>query len=273
MKKFLLFILVSLLPASGFAASEHEGTFTQHYPGSIFKVSENGLYSVEMLIPAKKLKIGVNAVDIIIHDTKDDDVLGAKITVTPWMPEMGHGVSEQPTVMERGGGLYSIDNILVTMAGIWDLRVKVHKDGIEDSAIFRFPDVHPAGETHEHMPTHTRVPEGLSFSHIAPSKSGIFRVAFLSSTMPVPINKVHGWKLYIESTDGMPVTDAVITIDGDMPEHGHGLPTAPRVKRNLGEGIYELEGMKFQMPGWWVVKFTVSSGEKKDQVTFNLMLQ
>ncbi len=95
----------------------------------------------------------------------------------------------------------------------------------------------------------------------------------MSDSMPVPINKFHGWKVYVETADGKPVTDATIAIDGEMPQHGHGLPTKPRVARNLGGGVYEIEGMKFQMPGWWVVNLTVSSGGVSDRASFNLMLE
>ena len=91
--------------------------------------------------------------------------------------------------------------------------------------------------------------------------------------MPIPINKFLGWKVYVETAAGVPVTDAEISINGEMPQHGHGLPTKPRVTRNLGDGVYEIEGMKFQMPGWWVINLTVSSGGISDRVSFNLMLE
>ena len=54
--------------------------------------------------------------------------------------------------------------------------------------------------------------------------------------------------------------------------HDHGLPTAPRVTETLGEGDYLLEGMKFQMPGHWVVTLAIDAGEGDDSVTFELML-
>lgn len=277
MKRLSILVLIALLlPVQGHADERHsmEGKFTRHYAESLFKVTENGLFSIEMLILGRELKIGINAVDIIIHDAKDHDVLGAEITVTPWMPEMGHGVSEKPAVMERGGGLYSIENIVLTMGGLWDLRVKVKRGDDEDTAVFSFPDVHAAGtETHEHKPAQMEVPEGLNVSHIRMSTKGTFRVAFISDRAPVPVNRVHGWSLYVETADGVPITDAEITISGDMPEHGHGLPTKPSVARNMGDGVYAVEGMKFQMPGWWVVVFTVDSGNRRDKVTFNLMLK
>lgn len=77
----------------------------------------------------------------------------------------------------------------------------------------------------------------------------------------------------METPDGKPVENASITLNGGMPQHGHGLPTEPVVSQYLGNGDYLVEGMKFQMTGWWVVNFYVNAGGKSDQVTFNLMLK
>jgi hypothetical protein len=247
-----------------------EGKFTQHYANSIFKVTEKGRYSVEMIIIGNELKTGMNAVDVIVHDEDDADVMSAEITVTPWMPEMGHGVKEVPKVFERGGGLYSIENVEISMPGLWELRLKIKKGKVKDKVVFEFPDVHPGGMMHEHKPTAAAVPPDLNLSQTVESENGAFRVSYTSDSEPVPVGAVHGWKLYIETPDGKPVTDAEITTDGDMPEHGHGLPTKPQA-RNLGDGNYAIEGMKFQMPGWWVVHFRISSGDTEDTVTFNLM--
>ena len=58
-----------------------------------------------------------------------------------------------------------------------------------------------------------------------------------------------------------------------MPQHGHGLPTKPRVTRALGHGDHLVEGMKFNMGGWWVVKFHVASATAgADSVVFNVKL-
>lgn len=71
---------------------------------------------------------------------------------------------------------------------------------------------------------------------------------------------------------GMPVEGATISVDGGMPQHGHGLPTTPRVTRALGEGAYQVEGLKFNMGGWWEVKFRIEAAAGVDSVTFNLAL-
>jgi hypothetical protein len=65
----------------------------------------------------------------------------------------------------------------------------------------------------------------------------------------------------------------MIMVSGDMPEHGHGLPTEPEVTEEIEPGVYLLEGMKFSMPGWWEVKLHIKAGTREDSVTFNLQLQ
>ncbi len=57
-----------------------------------------------------------------------------------------------------------------------------------------------------------------------------------------------------------------------MPEHDHGLPTRPRVTRELGAGDYLVEGMKFHMHGAWQVTFAISTQEATDSVLFDVEL-
>ena len=73
--------------------------------------------------------------------------------------------------------------------------------------------------------------------------------------------------------NGRAIDDAVLTIDGGMPQHGHGLPTRPRVTRNLGDGTYAIEGVRFNMGGWWEFRVTMATDAGPDVVTFNLELQ
>ena len=78
--------------------------------------------------------------------------------------------------------------------------------------------------------------------------------------------------LHLETVGGAPVDLCDVTVDGGMPQHGHGLPTKPKVTRQLGNGDHVVEGMKFNMGGWWVVKFRVSSAAGNDSLVFNLKL-
>jgi hypothetical protein len=52
-------------------------------------------------------------------------VEGLRLTVIPWMPDMGHGTSQAPMVTEVGGGVYRIDRLALFMAGRWQLRTRI----------------------------------------------------------------------------------------------------------------------------------------------------
>ena len=71
---------------------------------------------------------------------------------------------------------------------------------------------------------------------------------------------------------GTVVEDAVVAVDGGMPQHGHGLPTEPRVTEYLGEGHYRVAGVRFNMGGWWELKFAISAPPGDDTVVFNIVL-
>ncbi|MCO7223345.1 FixH family protein [Pleionea sp. CnH1-48] len=91
----------------------------------------------------------------------------------------------------------------------------------------------------------------------------------------VPLNKIHRWHLLLSDRNGQPVTNANVDIEGHMPGHVHGLPTEPRVTKEVAPGVYQVEGLKFQMKGWWVISFKVHSADKEsvpDDLTFNLVL-
>ena len=57
-----------------------------------------------------------------------------------------------------------------------------------------------------------------------------------------------------------------------MPQHGHGLPTRPQVTREVAEGTYLMEGMKFSMTGWWEIKLAIQSAEGADAAVFNTVV-
>lgn len=116
-------------------------------------------------------------------------------------------------------------------------------------------------------------PADLDYSATRTGDNGVFRATYTSDADQVPINELHAWRLHIETADGAPVENAVITVSGDMPEHGHGMPTKPQVTAELGGGDYRVEGMQFQMGGWWTMIFDIEAGGQTDRVTFNLQLK
>ena len=89
---------------------------------------------------------------------------------------------------------------------------------------------------------------------------------------PAAINQLHAWQVKLSTPSGAPVAHAHIQVDGGMPQHGHGLPTQPQVTRELPDGGYVIEGMKFSMTGWWEIKLAIDGPAGADRVTFNTVV-
>lgn len=117
------------------------------------------------------------------------------------------------------------------------------------------------------------VPADLDLATTRLSHQGVYRVSCAPNRRPIAINQIHTWTIHVARPDGQPVTDAAITVDGDMPQHGHGLPTRPQVTKHLGNGDYLVEGMRFQMGGWWVIDLTIDAAGQRDTVRFNMILK
>jgi hypothetical protein len=112
------------------------------------------------------------------------------------------------------------------------------------------------------------------FAHIEVVSSDQQETPEINASL-VPLNQIHRWHIILNDLNGQPISQANIELTGHMPGHVHGLPTAPRITREVEPGIYLLEGVKFQMKGWWVMQFDVSSNKingENDSVVFNLLL-
>jgi hypothetical protein len=117
-----------------------------------------------------------------------------------------------------------------------------------------------------------RPPKDLDYGRTRVSEAGLYRGTIQPQGDTIPQGRLHRWTLHLETAQGAPVAPATVTVDGGMPQHGHGLPTKPRVTRQLDNGDHLVEGMKFNMGGWWVVKFAVRASAGSDTLVFNLKL-
>lgn len=117
------------------------------------------------------------------------------------------------------------------------------------------------------------IPKNLDLTRAKDSQQAKFHVRIQITLDPIAINKMHSWVVQVKDPNGNPVTGAKINISGGMPMHGHGLPTTPQITKSLGAGKYLLEGIRFNMGGWWQMNLAIESGGQKDKVAFNLMLK
>jgi hypothetical protein len=128
------------------------------------------------------------------------------------------------------------------------------------------------GEMDMEMGMDAEVPEDLDTATTKPTANGEFVATIGTEMDPLPINEIHEWVLHIETLDGEPVDDATVTIGGGMPQHNHGFPTEPAVTESLGDGDYRVEGIRFNMAGWWTMEFEIEAGDVTDTVVFNVVL-
>ncbi len=144
----------NLMVQHAHAAGDHPTEFTKHFEDSTLLFTEKEMFGVELVIPNERLSTGINEFDLIVHDIEHRDIEGATVTVTPWMPEMGHGAFSPNEVTEKGGGLYSVTNLVMVMGGHWELRVDIKKGDIEDRVVFDFPFIR-SGEPYEYIKVST----------------------------------------------------------------------------------------------------------------------
>ena len=103
------------------------------------------------------------------------------------------------------------------------------------------------------------------------SANGLYTATLQGATELKP-RKMYTIQATVVDASGHAVTNATIEVDGGMPQHGHGFPTNPRVTKNLGSGMYEIGGLRFNMGGWWELKLVITTAAGTDTVTFNLSL-
>ena len=115
-------------------------------------------------------------------------------------------------------------------------------------------------------------PSDLDLSMTRLSNGGLYRVVLSPEPVPIPVGKMQSWTVTLHTAAGAPLTRAGIAVGGGMPQHGHGLPTAPRVTKNFGDGGYLIEGVKFNMRGWWTFELAIEGADGRDLVIFNLVL-
>ena len=64
-----------------------------------------------------------NTWKVKIADGSGNPVEGASLSVVPTMPYMGHGTPIKPEITAQSGGVYSIAEVNLFMAGIWEVTI------------------------------------------------------------------------------------------------------------------------------------------------------
>lgn len=105
----------------------------------------------------------------------------------------------------------------------------------------------------------------------ATAVSGV-RLDVFSDLSPLTINRIHSWRIHLQDAAGRPYAAHRLELSGGMPEHDHGLPTVPAASPTGNPGEFLLEGMRFHMPGRWLLDFTLFGPQGTETVSLELQL-
>jgi hypothetical protein len=142
--------LVFLLCAAGTAQATHKGhgapatdkkLFTKHFQHTLFDITGHADYSVEVLLNDREYPIGKDVTGIVIHNSHDEDVKGADLTIIQKDLATGGNVPLKLGITDKHNGLYIVSGLDLKREGKWELLITVKQNGVQDSVTFVFPDV------------------------------------------------------------------------------------------------------------------------------------
>lgn len=140
---FVSFVLCAALVAACSGGDDASSSSTSGAPAQTGCAADNrkDVYTAGLAKPAGDLSVklleaspappakGTNKMTIEVLDGAGKPVDGATITVTPFMPDHGHGSAVKPIVTPSGAGKYAIDKVYLAMAGLWKITVSVQMPG------------------------------------------------------------------------------------------------------------------------------------------------
>lgn len=105
------------------------------------------------------------------------------------------------------------------------------------------------------------------------TQNGTFRIRWDSQPSPIPRNQPFTLTVQAERADapGAPLAGGELEFNALMPEHGHGMNTAPRVTPQA-DGSFLVEGLLFHMRGRWDLIFNVRDAQGFGQALLTVHL-
>jgi hypothetical protein len=121
-------LLIATLALGACATEDASGGADAAFPDAPYATvtTESGTLRIAVrTAPAQPPPRGVITVEYTITDPSGRALDGLDVSVTPWMPEMGHGASVEPAIEPLGEGRYRVSNLALYMPGRWELRTSI----------------------------------------------------------------------------------------------------------------------------------------------------
>ena len=115
-------------------------TRAEAYVAGIEKKATSLTVKIVSATPAPPAK-DANAWMVEVTDNASNGAItGAQVTVTPFMPDHGHGSSRTPVVTEKGSGKYEVNDVYLTMPGLWKTTISVARPSAAaaEEVVFNF---------------------------------------------------------------------------------------------------------------------------------------
>lgn len=107
------------------------------YVAGLSKIGGTVQVAVMDALPAPPEK-GKNALTLEVKDAEGKPLDDAQIAIVPFMPDHGHGSAVTPKVTPAGGGRYDVTDVVLTMPGLWEVRVDVQSPSASGAVTFAF---------------------------------------------------------------------------------------------------------------------------------------
>ena len=90
----------------------------------------------------------------------------------------------------------------------------------------------------------------------------------------VRVDRIGGgqrWIVRVETSAAVPIDSVELRVRALMPETDRAMQPAPSVTW-LGNGRYEISGLRFEPAGWWNVGLEIGGALRGDSLAFNLIV-
>lgn len=84
----------------------------------------------------------------------------------------------------------------------------------------------------------------------------------------IPLNQFFSLEIRVLNETDL---NCEVKVDADMPAHGHGMIVAPTCVMSE-RGLWQVDGMKFHMPGDWEIYVDLVRGEEVERHVFPVTL-
>ncbi|MCB9673933.1 MAG: FixH family protein [Alphaproteobacteria bacterium] len=125
---------------TGTPQADCEGDYDVYEPGMEIRTTQGNFYLELVSATPDPPDEGVNDWLVKVTTESGSPVNGGTVTITPWMPAHGHGISppDYSGTPTAGDGEYAIPAFDLIMPGVWEFQTLITESMMNDTVTFSF---------------------------------------------------------------------------------------------------------------------------------------